>query len=212
MARGKNFFISGCNHPTEMEVSSFGRNFRHLLHWKLSKWQLPVEPVTEISSKLRHFRFSVGTTVEQIATNIHRFRVLKARITRCPKSGSSYVFTSHQTINQISYPNIEGSEFYIQCWIFKSSRIFFFFKWGTVNLHRNQKQSKTKEPHVHIQWIYTVSFAPGVKQVQVEGFWKRSKGFVKRGFIYKECRLSIHLLTAWLRTRRNYCVIEETLQ
>ena len=43
---------------TEMEMSSFWWNFHHWLHWKLSKWQLPVQPVIKISSKWRHFRFS----------------------------------------------------------------------------------------------------------------------------------------------------------
>ena len=41
-------------------MSSFWWNFHHWLHWKLSKWQLPVQPVMKISSKWRHFRFSVG--------------------------------------------------------------------------------------------------------------------------------------------------------
>ena len=43
---------------TETKISSFWRNFNHWLHWKLSFWQLPVQPVTKISSKWRHFRFS----------------------------------------------------------------------------------------------------------------------------------------------------------
>ena len=41
-----------------MEMS-FWRNLRHWLHWKLSKWQLPVQPVTKISSQWRHIRSSV---------------------------------------------------------------------------------------------------------------------------------------------------------
>ena len=45
---------------TETEMSSFWWNFHHWLHWKLSKWQLPVQPVIKISSKWRHFRFSEG--------------------------------------------------------------------------------------------------------------------------------------------------------
>ena len=44
---------------TETEMSSFWWNYHHWLHWKLSKWQLPVQPVMKISSKWRHFRFSV---------------------------------------------------------------------------------------------------------------------------------------------------------
>ena len=39
-------------------MSSFWRNFHHWLHWKLSFWQLSVQPVMKISSKWRHFRFS----------------------------------------------------------------------------------------------------------------------------------------------------------
>ena len=44
-------------------MSSFWLNFHHWLHWKLSKWQLPVQPMIKISSKWRHFRFSDGATV-----------------------------------------------------------------------------------------------------------------------------------------------------
>ena len=43
---------------TETKMSSFWRNFHHWLHWKLSFWQLPVQPVMKISSKRQHFRFS----------------------------------------------------------------------------------------------------------------------------------------------------------
>ena len=43
---------------TETKMSSFWRNFNHWLHWKLSFWQLPVQPVMKISSKWRRFRFS----------------------------------------------------------------------------------------------------------------------------------------------------------
>ena len=50
-------FVSFCS--TETEMSSFWWNFNHWLHWKLSKWQLPVQPVMKISSNWRHFRFSV---------------------------------------------------------------------------------------------------------------------------------------------------------
>ena len=41
----------------EMGRSSLWWNFNHWLHWKLSKWQLPVQPVMKISSKW-HFQFS----------------------------------------------------------------------------------------------------------------------------------------------------------
>ena len=45
---------------TETEMLSFWWNFHHWLHWKLSFWQLSVQPVMKISSKWRHFRFSVN--------------------------------------------------------------------------------------------------------------------------------------------------------
>ena len=48
---------------TETKMLSFWRNFNHWLHWKLSLWQLPVQPVMKISSKWRHFRFSVWHTI-----------------------------------------------------------------------------------------------------------------------------------------------------
>ena len=48
---------------TETKMSSFWWNFHHWLHWKLSFWQLSVQPVMKISSKWRHFRFSVGAVI-----------------------------------------------------------------------------------------------------------------------------------------------------
>ena len=33
--------------------------FQHWLHWKLSKWQFPVQPVMKISSKWQHFHYNV---------------------------------------------------------------------------------------------------------------------------------------------------------
>ena len=43
---------------TETEMSSFWWNFHHWLHWKLSFWQLQVQPLMKILSKWWHFRFS----------------------------------------------------------------------------------------------------------------------------------------------------------
>ena len=50
---------------TETEMS-FWWNFHHWLHWKLSKWQLPVQPVMKISSKWWHFHFSVPGPAAQL--------------------------------------------------------------------------------------------------------------------------------------------------
>ena len=44
---------------TTTMISSFWRHFRHWLHRKLSFWQLPMQPMTKMSSKWRYFRFSV---------------------------------------------------------------------------------------------------------------------------------------------------------
>ena len=40
---------------TETEISSFQRNYHHCVHRKLPIWQLPVQPVANISSKWRYF-------------------------------------------------------------------------------------------------------------------------------------------------------------
>ena len=42
----------------ETKMSLFWWNFHYWLHWKLSLWQLPVQPVIKNSQKLRHFLFS----------------------------------------------------------------------------------------------------------------------------------------------------------
>ena len=43
---------------TETKMSSFWCDFHHWLHWKLSFWQLPVQPMMKISSKWQYFHFS----------------------------------------------------------------------------------------------------------------------------------------------------------
>ena len=43
----------------ETEILSFSWNFHQWLHWKLSKWQLSVQPVMKISSKWWRLRFSL---------------------------------------------------------------------------------------------------------------------------------------------------------
>ena len=50
----------GLNEITEMEMLTFWWNFHHWLHWKLTKWQLPVQLVMKISSKWQHFHFNDG--------------------------------------------------------------------------------------------------------------------------------------------------------
>ena len=54
------FFNSSCpdHADTETEMSSFWWNFHHWLHWKLSFWQLQVQPLMKILPKWWHFRFS----------------------------------------------------------------------------------------------------------------------------------------------------------
>ena len=47
---------------TETEMLSFWWNFHHWLHWKLSRRQLPMQSVMKISSRWRHFRFSVDNS------------------------------------------------------------------------------------------------------------------------------------------------------
>ena len=49
------FVVFSC---TKTKMSSFW-NFHHWLHWKLSFWQLSVQPVMIILWKWRHFRFNV---------------------------------------------------------------------------------------------------------------------------------------------------------
>ena len=63
---------------TEMEMS-FWWNFHHWLHWKLSIWQLPVQPAMKISSKWQlpamkisskwYFHFSEAPEVVVMATS-----------------------------------------------------------------------------------------------------------------------------------------------
>ena len=66
----------------ETEISPFWRNFDHWLHWKLSKWQLPVQPLMKISLKwwyLCHSNdqaLSVMTYSFQNIMSIHVFRLL----------------------------------------------------------------------------------------------------------------------------------------
>ena len=58
----------------ETEMLHFGPNFRHWLHRKLSKWQLPVQPVMK-NSNWQYSHFSVV-----IGTNTYNLRNLKKRV------------------------------------------------------------------------------------------------------------------------------------
>ena len=77
---------------TETKMSSFWRNFNHCLHWKLSCWQLPVQPVMKISSKWRHFRFSVDFSI----IHMHVLFILIGCIYLCAR------FTFNQTFIRVS--------------------------------------------------------------------------------------------------------------
>ena len=70
---------------TEMEMLSFWQKFHHWPHWKLSFWQLSVQPVAKILSKWQHFHYSVnsnfsimGSQIESPGTNMGPTWVLSA--------------------------------------------------------------------------------------------------------------------------------------
>ena len=51
--------IYSCNHPSaKVEMLSFNDFFCRWLHWNLSKWQPPVQPLMNISSKWQHICLS----------------------------------------------------------------------------------------------------------------------------------------------------------
>ena len=50
---------------TETEIFSFWWNIHHWLYWKLSFWQLPVQPVMKISSKWRPFHFKTNAYISK---------------------------------------------------------------------------------------------------------------------------------------------------
>ena len=86
---------------SETEMSSFWWNFHHWLHWKLSKWQLPVQPVIKISSKWRHFRFSgiwaVFLTIKS-HDKIARFLVANVLTRFCEKFAHGKVITDYRVM------------------------------------------------------------------------------------------------------------------
>ena len=106
---------------TETKMSSFWRNFHHWLHWKLSFWQLPVQPVMNISSKWRLFRFSVGAIIRQgighQSCNIPSpASELRVNVTWIGGMGCKGVLHHHwfyiSTFNQISKMNMRISKRY----------------------------------------------------------------------------------------------------
>ena len=78
---------------TETEMSSFWRNFRHWRHWKLSFWQLSVQPVMKISSKWWHFRFCVVPWLNHQTTNI-RHRVFLVEVIAVQTLTSSFLIVT----------------------------------------------------------------------------------------------------------------------
>ena len=69
------FFVSeiskwNCDHCSTEKEMSFWRNYHSLLHRKLSKWQLPVQPGTTIFSEW-HFRF----TAHLFLSSFNKFKI-----------------------------------------------------------------------------------------------------------------------------------------
>ena len=98
---------------TETEKSSFWWNVHHWLHWKLSKWQLPVQPVMKISSKWRHFCFSVccpitSAWMQNMKQHRHRGVSPKYRyhqISNISVTKSQNLNVSHLVL-QLPFPNL----------------------------------------------------------------------------------------------------------
>ena len=84
---------------TETEMPSFWWNFHHWLHWKLSKWQLPVQPVIKISSKWQHFRFS---DVQVCELYIGKCYLWTSNVNIC-KYSSIFIYTLDAIIAKILY-------------------------------------------------------------------------------------------------------------
>ena len=85
---------------TETEMSPFWRNFHHWLHWKLSFWRLPVQPLMKISSKWWHFRFSVidgplRTNFSEIWIKNQQFSCQKMNLKMSPVQWRSYCSGFH---------------------------------------------------------------------------------------------------------------------
>ena len=55
----ENTWLRAENFNSALKWSSYWCNFHHCLHWKLSKWQLSVQPMIKILSKWLYFHFSV---------------------------------------------------------------------------------------------------------------------------------------------------------
>ena len=55
----------------ERKWRPFWQNLRHWVHWKLSNWQLSVQPATKKSSKLQHSSFSVRPKHTSLMCNVN---------------------------------------------------------------------------------------------------------------------------------------------
>ena len=98
---------------TETEMSSFWWNFHHWLHWKLSKWQLPVQPMMKISSKWRHFRFSEAPCV-----------ILDAQFEACHTQTKSQQ-TAHLRSECPKHVKIYSHNCFFRVWCFSHSSIWY---------------------------------------------------------------------------------------
>ena len=90
---------------TETEKSSFWWNVHHWLHWKLSKWQLPVQPVMKISSKWRHFCFSIGSAIDchKMKSNMSFFTSGLRILPKCIIESAYLSFSSPRFMSILKY-------------------------------------------------------------------------------------------------------------
>ena len=143
---------------TETKMSSFWRNFHHWLHRKLSFWQFSVQPVMKISSKWRHFRFSVRHFIN---FTLHLIRII-----------ALYYFTEHIWIRSritieldfVMYYSeccVVGCTHYWTCW----NRICISTAGLVVKVYKLEHQKQTKyicdffvELNTYFSYAHLISF------------------------------------------------------
>ena len=108
LTQSHNLPVMLSRHASETKMSSFWYNFHHWLHRKLSFWQLSVQPVMKISSKWRHFRFSV--VIKTRATLIVRIKAAIIHMyTRSPLVTVTCVCLFVLTCQWALVPHVDGA-------------------------------------------------------------------------------------------------------
>ena len=147
---------------TEKQMWLVWRNFRQWQHWMLAlivlgcHWQVPVQPVANISSNWRHFRFSAHVTSRQRRT-LNFYTVTQIHAAVLPTYFWVGRITPRTTGLRIRVPAFIPCQNSAGLWE-PVNHIFMFYHFSTLKWRRSWKSFSTEDRGTFIPYFQHHSY------------------------------------------------------